>query len=212
MASSIFSLASTSSMLLVLVFLSLSSPAKSNFNITSPYLDNLCDGISCGRGNCSVDVARPFSFVCKCDPGWRRTLGSGDEDDLQFLPCVIPNCSMDYSCIPAPPPPTPPIPNNISIFDPCYWTYCGDGTCSNNNYTCNCKPGYTNLLNISYFPCFSDCAIGADCSRLGVRSSATTSPPGDGSQEDTSQGIRFLSGGFHCIGVIMMCVALVLWK
>ncbi|KAJ0753774.1 hypothetical protein HanPI659440_Chr09g0339501 [Helianthus annuus] len=113
MASSIFSHASTS-MLLVLVFLS--SPAKSNFNISSPYVDNLCDGISCGRGNCSVDVARPFSFVCKCDPGWRRTLGSGNEDDLQFLPCVIPNCSMDYSCIPAPPP-TPPIPDNISIFD-----------------------------------------------------------------------------------------------
>ncbi|KAI3785339.1 hypothetical protein L1987_44455 [Smallanthus sonchifolius] len=43
--------------------------------------------------------------------------------------------------------------------------------------------------------------------RLGVRSSDATSPP-----DDSSQGLRFLSRGFHCIGVIMMSVALALWN
>ncbi|KAI7739040.1 hypothetical protein M8C21_021909 [Ambrosia artemisiifolia] len=218
MASSIFSLASTSAMLFVLVFLS--STANSDIDIPSPIVDNLCDQVSCGRGNCSLDRAKPFNFVCKCYPGWRRTLISDTEDDLQFLPCVIPNCSINYSCMPAPPP-SPPIPDNITIFDPCYWTYCGEGTCNKNHTTdkhaCNCNPGYTNLMNISIFPCFRDCAIGTDCSRVGVRSSDTTPPPGDSSQGETaglaaSQGIRFLSGGFHCIGVIVMSVALALWK
>ncbi|KAI3726548.1 hypothetical protein L1987_66346 [Smallanthus sonchifolius] len=211
MASSIFSLASISTNLLVLVFLS--STAKSNIDIPPtipPFFDNLCDEVICGRGNCSVDVDQPFNFVCKCDPGWRRTPVSDYEDDLQFLPCIIPNCSLDYSCMPAAPPPSPPIPDNISmIFDPCYWTYCGEGTCNKNHttytHTCDCDPGYTNLFNISHFPCFSSCAIGTDCRRLGVRSSDATSLP-----DKSSQGIRFLSRGFHCIAVIMMSVALAL--
>ncbi|KAK9066842.1 hypothetical protein SSX86_014165 [Deinandra increscens subsp. villosa] len=212
MASSIFSLASTFTMLLVLLF-QLTSTAKSDIDIhipptLAPFFDNPCDEVDCGRGNCSVDAAKPFRFVCRCDPGWRRTL-SDNQDDLQFLPCIIPNCSLDYSCMPAPPP-TPPIPDNISLFDPCYWSYCGEGRCKNDTmykHICDCNPGCTNLMNISNFPCFRSCAIGTDCSRLGVQSSDTKS-----SQDDSSQGIRFLSGHFHCIGVIMMSLALALWK
>ncbi|XP_076895351.1 uncharacterized protein LOC143547945 [Bidens hawaiensis] len=176
-------------MLLVLVIIS--SAAKSDIDI--PYFDNLCDEVICGRGNCSTDLAKPFNFVCKCEPGWRRTLVSDLEDDLPFLPCVMPDCTIDYSCMP-PPPKIPAIPDNISVFDTCYWTYCGEGTCNNKDatymHTCDCKPGYTNVLNISYFPCFSDCAIGTDCGRLEVRSPDTTktTPPGDDSQNDSSQG------------------------
>ncbi|MFS8009603.1 hypothetical protein Hanom_Chr14g01286891 [Helianthus anomalus] len=96
----------------------------------------------------------------------------------------------------------------------CYWTYCGEGTCNKNNtykHTCDCKPGYTNLMNISHFPCFSSCAIGSDCSRLGVRLLDASSPNGSPSG-DSNQGIKFLPGGFHWIGMIMMSIAMVLWN
>ncbi|KAL8250795.1 hypothetical protein R6Q59_034488 [Mikania micrantha] len=212
MASSIYSLASTSAMLLVLVFLC--STSRSDVDIPpslSPFLDNLCDEVTCGRGNCSVDDTKPFNFICKCDPGWLQTTHSENQDHLQFLPCVVPNCSFE-SCMLVPPPPAPSIPDNVSFFDPCYWTYCGEGTCNRDHttfkHTCNCNPGYTNLMNISQFPCISSCAIGPDCRRLGVRpSDATTRSTTD----DSSQGIRFPSGSFHCIGVIVMSLALINW-
>ncbi|KAI3761081.1 hypothetical protein L1987_51488 [Smallanthus sonchifolius] len=216
MASSMSSLASTS-MILVIVLVFLFSIAESNFNMPpthSPFFENLCDEVNCGKGNCTVDPAKPFSFTCKCDPGWRRTRSDDNEDDdlHEFLPCVIPNCTLDYSCMPAPPP-SPPIPNNISLFDPCYWAYCGEGTCNKNNtymHTCDCNPGYSNLMNISHFPCFSRCAIGSDCSRLGVRLLDATSP--SGSPGDGNQGVRFVSGGFHWIGIIVTSIAMALWN
>ncbi|KAL8257165.1 hypothetical protein R6Q59_029206 [Mikania micrantha] len=216
MASFISSLASTSLILLVLVIQP--SMAEFDFNMPplhSPFSDKLCDEINCGKGNCTLDYSKPFSFTCKCEPGWRRTRSSDSEDLHEFLPCVIPNCTLDYSCMPAPPPigPIPPIPFNSSLFDPCYWTYCGEGTCNKDDtfkHTCECKPGYANLMNITHFPCFSSCAIGNDCSRLGVRLLNSTSP--SGSSQDGSQGTRFLSGGFHWIGIIVTSIAMALWN
>lgn len=38
--------------------------------------------------------------------------------------------------------------------------YCGEGTCTKNStykHTCQCNPGRNNLLNISAFPCYSEC-------------------------------------------------------
>lgn len=46
------------------------------------------------------------------------------------------------------------------VFVACYWIYCGEGTCTKNltyTHTCQCKTGYYNLLNVSAFPCYSDC-------------------------------------------------------
>ena len=59
-------------------------------------IDNICDQVNCGKGNCSVDLGKPFQFVCQCEPGWKRTRSTDDneEDDHQFLPCVIPNCTI----------------------------------------------------------------------------------------------------------------------
>ncbi|CAH1421821.1 unnamed protein product [Lactuca virosa] len=214
MASFRFSVASSSAMLLVLAFLSSMAQGDNSMPLTlTPFSDNICDQVNCGKGNCSVDLGKPFQFVCQCEPGWKRTRSNDDneEDDHQFLPCVIPNCTLDYSCMPAAPP-SPPIPDNISVFDPCYWTYCGEGTCTKNlsytyTHTCECNPGYTNLMNTSHFPCFSNCAIGADCRRLGIRVLEATSPSGD-----QSQGMRFLPGGFHWIEIIVISVIMALWK
>ncbi|XP_075478065.1 uncharacterized protein LOC142519059 [Primulina tabacum] len=86
-------------------------------------------------------------------------------------------------------PPAPAVPYNSSFFDPCYWIYCGEGTCTKNStrtHTCQCNPGYSNLLNISAFPCYSDCAVQADdCQRLGIRVSKSTSVPSSNSNDDS---------------------------
>lgn len=45
-------------------------------------------------------------------------------------------------------------------FVACYWAYCGEGTCTKSRthtHMCQCKQGFSNLLNISAFPCFSEC-------------------------------------------------------
>ncbi|KAJ0733239.1 hypothetical protein HanPI659440_Chr11g0406141 [Helianthus annuus] len=214
MALSISSLASIFTMLIVLVFLSSMAKSDNSMPLTlSPFSDNICDEVNCGRGNCSADVSKPFGFACKCDPGWRQTRSDKDDDDHdddfhEFLPCGVFINFCTY----------------LWLVSACYWTYCGEGTCNKNNtykHTCDCKPGYTNLMNISHFPCFSSCAIGSDCSRLGVRlldaSSPNGSPSGDSNQGETagsgtSQCIRFLPGGFHWVGMIVMPIAMALWN
>ncbi|XP_057960433.1 uncharacterized protein LOC131152662 [Malania oleifera] len=197
--------------------------------ILSPYYDKICEEVECGKGSCKAGLQYPFNFICECDSGWKRTrLDDDGEHHLRFLPCVIPNCSMDYSCMPAPAPvpPFPSVPHNVSFFDPCYWMYCGEGTCIKNKttytYTCECKAGYSNLLNISVYPCFSDCTIGSDCARLGIKvanSSSTTTSPSSITSTTTSpssitpggnEGTSFLPGKLHWIAILIMCVAMVL--
>ena len=42
----------------------------------------------------------------------------------------------------------------------CYWIYCGEGTCNKTatyKHVCECNPGYSNLLNITHFPCYRQC-------------------------------------------------------
>uniref|UniRef100_A0A2N9EI63 EGF-like calcium-binding domain-containing protein n=1 Tax=Fagus sylvatica TaxID=28930 RepID=A0A2N9EI63_FAGSY len=89
-------------------------------NDTSPlddFLGKVCEQVECGKGNCTVDTSYPLGFKCECERDWRRD-DDGD-DDLSFLPCVIPNCTLKYSgCQPAPPPvPERENPRNISAFD-----------------------------------------------------------------------------------------------
>ncbi|GAA0155914.1 hypothetical protein LIER_38180 [Lithospermum erythrorhizon] len=199
----------------------------------APQLENICNEVNCGKGKCEAAPGEPFSFKCNCDAGWKRTRfdDDNDDDDLEFLPCLIPNCSLDYSCMPAPSP-APPVPNNKSFFDPCYWTYCGEGTCMKNathshTHTCQCNPGYNNLLNISAFPCYSDCALGSDCESLGVRvsrSSSNVSPGNDDSQgtrsssntfpsnDNNNQATAFLPGMFHWAAILLISATMALWK
>lgn len=63
------------------------------------YIDDFCGKVNCGKGNCSADGTKPFGFVCKCDPGWRRTRSEDDDDDHDFLPCVIPDCKINHQPI-----------------------------------------------------------------------------------------------------------------
>ncbi|KAK4424736.1 hypothetical protein Salat_1667200 [Sesamum alatum] len=178
----------------------------------SPFFESLCDEVECGKGRCEAAPGYPFNFRCVCEAGWKRTR-LDDEQDLEFLPCIIPNCSLDYSCMPAAPP-APPVPYNLSFFDPCYWIYCGEGTCNKNStrtHTCKCNAGYSNLLNISSFPCYSDCAIGSEsCERLGIRVSKSTS--GSSPADNSNQAPTFSLGKFNWMAILLVSAAMIFLK
>ncbi|KAI4379013.1 hypothetical protein MLD38_016421 [Melastoma candidum] len=174
-------------------FLALALPFIAFADNLSPVYPDLCNEVECGKGSCVSNSSSPFGFVCQCESGWKRTR-LDNEDDLKFLPCVIPNCSVDYSCLPAAPP-APSIPYNTSFFDPCYWIYCGGGTCTKSKaytHTCQCNSGFTNLMGIDAYPCFSDCAIGSDCSKLGIKLSNSTSTSDNGNHASHLASRKFL--------------------
>ncbi|XP_021742229.1 uncharacterized protein LOC110708406 [Chenopodium quinoa] len=185
----------------------------------------ICSQVSCGKGTCkSKPDYVPHGFTCECDSGWRRTrLSDSEEQYLQFLPCIIPNCSINYSCMPAPAP-LPPIPTkpfDTAIFNPCYWVYCGEGTCTNSSdykHSCECQPGSYNLFNVSHFPCYSDCAFGSDCSKLGInvtsnsKTSVTLGPSSSISQTSRSENHGMRSWKLNWIVITVISLAVILWQ
>ncbi|KAK7277836.1 hypothetical protein RJT34_22854 [Clitoria ternatea] len=198
---------------LMAMFLMLLLPMVAKGDLTDDILGKVCEEVECGKGNCVVNTSYPLGFVCECQSGWKRT--QEDNDDTyatSFLPCVIPQCSLNYGCQPAPPPvPEKNFPQNFSAFDPCYWAYCGEGTCTKNRthtYRCECNPNYFNLLNISVFPCYSECTLGSDCSRLGIKVAAD-STTGSGSQENSASIFR---GGVHWMVMLLVSTGMVMWS
>ncbi|GLT38812.1 hypothetical protein SLA2020_130340 [Shorea laevis] len=178
----------------------------------SPFYDKVCDEVECGKGTCKANITYPLNYICECEPGWKRTKDDDVNDDLKFLPCLIPNCTLNYSCQPAPPPVSEKeVPHNTSAFDPCYWMYCGEGTCKQTTtykHECECKPGYSNLLNKTFFPCYSDCTLGSDCASLGITVANTqTSTASDAGKAATS-----LPDKFQWSAVLIMSIAMAMWK
>ncbi|KAK1297143.1 hypothetical protein QJS10_CPB15g01853 [Acorus calamus] len=164
----------------------------------SPALDEMCKHVECGQGTCKSSINETFGYICECDQGWSRYAGN-----LSYMPCVVPNCTLNYSCSnTAEPPSSVPEPHyNHSIFDPCSWSYCGHGTCVKNStfdYMCDCKPGYANLVNISYFPCFEECSVEGDCASHGIglsNSKASSNPPSSSAQSNSAHSIHSLKLG-----------------
>ncbi|XP_064958104.1 uncharacterized protein LOC135608952 [Musa acuminata AAA Group] len=153
----------------------------------APAFDYICNKSDCGKGTCEVSPEHAFGYVCNCKPGWTQFhIG----DHFRFLPCVVPNCSISYSCHNDSMPPAPsPLPNplNFSLWDPCLYSFCGGGTCvktSTSEHRCDCKAGFKNLLNDSSLPCYRDCSLGADCANLGITLSNSTSPASPPSLSD----------------------------
>ncbi|KAM7272579.1 hypothetical protein ACFE04_027242 [Oxalis oulophora] len=70
----------------------------------APLYDHICEEVECGKGTCEANTSHPMNYVCHCDYGWMQNKDGIHDDDLSFLPCTIPNCTLDYSCQPAPPP------------------------------------------------------------------------------------------------------------
>uniref|UniRef100_J3LK91 EGF-like domain-containing protein n=1 Tax=Oryza brachyantha TaxID=4533 RepID=J3LK91_ORYBR len=172
--------------------------------LLAPVIGSMCKTVGCGKGNCTATSGFP-GYRCECEPGWTQ-MHVGD--DLRFLPCVVPNCSIDRACsnITAPAPAPVPSPKNFSLStDPCLLAYCGSGgTCKNGtglSYHCECREGFSNLLNITTMPCFQNCSIGADCASLGLlpssNSSNSPSPPGSASISNNGNAPTFGIGFFR---------------
>ncbi|XVF57264.1 hypothetical protein PTKIN_Ptkin06aG0191100 [Pterospermum kingtungense] len=91
-------------------------------NVAKIGQSSLCDEVECGKGTCKANISYPLNYICECDSGWKRTRDDDNSDDaIKFLPCVIPNCTLDYSCQQAPPPvPANEVPHNSTFFDRSY--------------------------------------------------------------------------------------------
>ncbi|CAL4916753.1 unnamed protein product [Urochloa decumbens] len=138
-----------------------------------------CETASCGRGNCTdVPEVLPYvpNYECHCEPGWSHAL-----DTIPFSPCVVPNCSFDGACL------------NLTLARPtgipkdaCDIVTCGKrGACKTGgdagtalfSYSCECQPGYANLLNLTTLPCVNNCFFGnKGCSALGLGPAPPSQP------------------------------------
>ncbi|XP_012069693.1 uncharacterized protein LOC105632035 [Jatropha curcas] len=203
---------------LATVFLLQSAVARSDFlsPLLSPIFDDVCKKIECGRGTCKPSKNSTFFYECECDAGWKQTRSQLD-DNLKFLPCIIPNCTMDYSCEAAPSPVQDKTSKvNASVFEPCFWTDCGGGSCNKTSmfsYNCECKEGYYNLLNMSAFPCFRECSIGMDCTNLGILTPNKSAPSSSVSNENSqNQATSGLQVSLHWLIILMMSLAVFQWK
>ncbi|KAJ1295512.1 hypothetical protein BS78_01G229900 [Paspalum vaginatum] len=87
---------------------------------------------------------------------------------------MIPDCSFDAACLNLSAPP-------IAKPNICAFVNCGEGgVCKPDDsgmfsYSCECQPGYTNLINKTALPCAKNCFSGNSCSGLGV--GLGTAPP-----------------------------------
>ncbi|VFQ65288.1 unnamed protein product [Cuscuta campestris] len=189
---------------------SISPPPPSSFDGSSK--DKVCNKVGCGKGSCRASGSSVLGYECECDPGWKQTLLQSDTL-FKFLPCVIPNCSINYSCGEGAPAPAPDNRANTSIFELCNWAECGGGSCTKTSaltYTCECSKGYSNLLNITTFPCFKECSIGMDCN-LTNRSSSSTSTPSI--SNNTNKGSSMIvGGGFVWNAIAATSLAMCLFK
>ncbi|KAJ9179106.1 hypothetical protein P3X46_010929 [Hevea brasiliensis] len=141
--------------------------------------DGWCSFVFCGQGTCKNTI---LGFECECYAGWSKIqIGF-----LTFLPCLIPNCTIDLQCGNGspPPPPSAPLPlPPLNLTDPCQLIWCADGSCLPNGtgHICQCNEGSANLLNNTELPCFQECYYGADCNGLGL--GPPVPPPPSGSSE-----------------------------
>ncbi|XP_076917922.1 uncharacterized protein LOC143578144 [Bidens hawaiensis] len=156
--------------------------------------------VNCGQGICKPSNTTTSPYECECSHGWKQ-LANTSNQYLKFLPCVIPNCTLDYSCSKA----QPPVQQkenrvNGSLFDVCQWIDCGGGTCKSTSFfthKCECSPGYNNLLNLTFSPCFRECSLGMDCKDLNLGFNGNpSSPPPPLSADRSNKAYNILEGRY----------------
>ncbi|KAI3761712.1 hypothetical protein L1987_52133 [Smallanthus sonchifolius] len=172
--------------------------------LLAPIFENVCKQVTCGEGICKPSDNSTIPYECECSPGWKQLATSVDDHHqyFKFLPCVIPNCTLNYSCSEAAPPPVQEKENrgNESFFDVCRWTDCGGGRCESTSlftHKCECNEGYHNLLNLTFSPCFKECSFGMDCKDLNIGfKEKPSSPPPSLSADRSNQASYRLEGGY----------------
>ncbi|XP_028771584.1 protein jagged-1 isoform X2 [Neltuma alba] len=187
-----------------LLFLLLLQPltASNDFlpPLFSPIAEDICKEVRCGKGTCKSS-GNSSLYECECDPGWKQTRIS-DHDKLTFLPCIVPNCSLEHSCSNAPSPAQEKAKNaSGSILDVCHWVDCGGGSCNKTSmfsYSCVCDAGFYNLLNMTAFPCFKECSLGMDCKDLGISLKNSSSAPPPALQDSSNNARLYKEASFGC--------------
>ncbi|XP_062004567.1 uncharacterized protein LOC133721843 [Rosa rugosa] len=198
----------------LLVLLPIATYAVDWPDISPSIADEICKRVECGKGTCSFNASEPSAYTCECDKGWKRT--AEGNDNLKFLPCVIPNCTLNYTGCQSPPP-VPDytkFPLNLSAFDPCHWVYCGEGSCDKNSTylyapECKCNSGASNLLDVSVFPCYKECTLQPDCAALGIKVADSTSTSTNGTT-DSNKATDFMPGKFQLMTIVMVSVGMML--
>ncbi|KDO74474.1 uncharacterized protein LOC102621524 [Citrus sinensis] len=194
--------------------------APSNFlsplsPLLAPAFENVCDKVTCGKGKCKASQNSTFFYECECDLGWKQNTMAVDQN-LKFLPCIAPDCTLNQDCAPSPSPAQEKAAKkNESIFDLCRWIDCGGGSCKNTSmfsYSCQCAVDHYNLLNTSTFPCYKECSIGMDCKNMGISVPLPPPPPPPTSLADSSenQAASNLLGNAHWLILLTWSLALVL--
>ncbi|VVB01131.1 unnamed protein product [Arabis nemorensis] len=187
-----------------------------DFNLYFVNKDNICKEVECGKGKCKASSNSTFMYECECEDGWKQF-----DHHLKFLPCITPNCTFDLTCGEAASPAqakTPPKDNYTSILDVCNWVDCGGGVCNKTttfSYTCDCREGYNNLMNITTFPCLKQCALGMDCLNLGIplSNASSSSPPAlPDSSKNQATGLKNLGGSSVWLMTFMLCISLAPWR
>ncbi|KAL5729439.1 hypothetical protein ACHQM5_002391 [Ranunculus cassubicifolius] len=158
----------TSFACVILLFTLIAADAQSFFD--NPIFDDPIHQLECGLVNCGQGgkcTAAPNTSVipvqCECDTGWVEPVFANIT-----IPTCIPNCTTDFSCGgTAPAPPLPPL--ILNLTDPCFLTFCIQGTCvpQEKGHICQCNPGANNLFNKPEMPCFNNCVLDADCDGMG---------------------------------------------
>ncbi|BAT96668.1 hypothetical protein VIGAN_08364300 [Vigna angularis var. angularis] len=176
--------------------------------------DEVCKGVECGKGTCKASQNSTFFFECDCQPGWKQPLSNDTDSAFKFLPCIVPNCTLDYSCSKAPAPvQEKATKSNESSFDACRWVDCGGGSCNKTSmftYNCECDAGYYNLLNVTSFPCFKECSLGMGCSELGIsvtNSSSSAAPPAL-NDNTKNEGCSILQGSYLRVAMVVLFMAM----
>lgn len=201
------------SLILLLILPILSTANIALPPLFSPIFENMCKTVSCGRGSCKESSNATFGFACECDAGWRQTRLENDSF-FKFLPCVVPNCTVDFSCGKEAPAPAANKRSNSSLFEPCHWADCGGGSCNKTSamtYSCDCQEGYYNILNQTAFPCYKECALGMDCAQLGfdIMNNRTSSQPPNLPDNSKSTAISFFGGGYGWLFIIAASIVAV---
>ncbi|KAI3512630.1 hypothetical protein L1887_19948 [Cichorium endivia] len=136
------------------------------FAFFSYSLQDACTNVTCGEGKCVLNDPLGLLSHCDCNPGWKTI-------QIGLMPigsCIIPNCTMDFSCG-GTEPPTPPLPP-INFTSPCNLVWCGDGDCmvdaTGTGHYCQCHERAANLFSNPEFICIQQCYLGGDCNSLGL--------------------------------------------
>ncbi|KFK23889.1 hypothetical protein AALP_AAs55843U000100 [Arabis alpina] len=184
--------------------------------LLAPIFDNICKEVECGKGKCKASSNSTFMYECECEDGWKQF-----DHNLKFLPCITPNCTFDLTCGEAASPAqlkTPPKDNNTSILNVCNWVDCGGGVCNKTtdfSYSCDCREGYDNLMNVTTFPCLKQCALGMDCLNLGfpLSNASSASPPAlPDSSKNLATGLKNVGVSSLWLVTFLLCVSLAPWR